>query len=450
MARDAAADAADAFREDVRESLVLERRQAADDLQAEIDSNVQDLNSLERTDVEKNVILDQIRSLQGRLTEFLADNTNHIKQLQPEPGITSTAPSPLVNVLTGVVGGALVGILIALVLSLFDRRVRTADDVQDAVGLPVLAELGRGRDSETRIRLRNLLNGLSLTEGGTPPVIAVASVRRSPGAPALVDELVAAWSSRRGGAFHVMADLRGPERGYEDGHGLVDVLQGRMSVLAAAVSYPDGLRVLPPGTPDADPYALADPHSIARVVEEAAKTTGLVVLEAPPVLEAAESQSVCAAADGVILVLDGARMRSDDLQEAVVLLRSVHAQVAGVVIDRVQRRPASPVTRSRAVVAATPSALVPGSAEVNGAEPRHVEADGAEINGAEINGAETGGAETGGAEINGAETGGAGSNARDGTSATERPSPYPREAMATAGSGASVDPDASRDGTWQG
>jgi Mrp family chromosome partitioning ATPase/capsular polysaccharide biosynthesis protein len=447
--RDAAATATEVFREDVRESLVTQRRQAVDDLQAEIDANVQLLNSLERTDVEKNVILDQIRSLQGRLTEFLADNTNHLKPLQAEPGVTSSTPSPLLGIVGGMAGGALVGILIALVMSMFDRRQYTAEEIREATGLPVLAELGPERDPERRTRLRNLLNSLSATRDGTAPVIAIACVRRSRGASVLAYELVNAWSARRGGALHVMADLRAPAPGYERMHGLADVLQGRASVLDAAVTLAGGARVLPPGdVAGVDPYTVAEPLQLARVLEEASRNAGLVVLEAPPVLDAPESQSVCAVADQVVLVVDGMRTPSDELREAIDLLHAVNARIAGIVVDRVGGGlPAGP---ARPVVEPAPDTpvLVPAARDGHGAEAESHEAESGEPEEADATSDGVAGSGDGHDAENGdGHDDGTGNGGGD-TVPGRRPSPYPRDAVAAAASGERS--NGSRDGQWQG
>ncbi|TWF78967.1 Mrp family chromosome partitioning ATPase [Pseudonocardia hierapolitana] len=331
VVREAATSATEAFREDVRQSLVAERRRAADDLQAEIDKNVETLNSLARTDVEKNVLLDQIRSLQGRLTEFLADDTNHLKQLQPEPGVDSSTPSPVVDIVSGVFGGAVLGILIALVFAAMDRRVRNAAEVQDAAGVPVLAELRRGDDGS--IRMQNLLNSVT-TAGGATTVVAVVCARRTEGLSAFAHELASAWPARRGGSLHVVADLRSPRPAYDEMPGLVDVLDGRKSVFDTAVARTEGLWVLPPGDATGlDPYALADPRLVAGVLRDASSAVALVVVEAPPLLEAPESQLLCAAVDQVILLVDAKHARGDDVQKAVGLLRSAEAHVAGIVID---------------------------------------------------------------------------------------------------------------------
>ena len=139
--RAAARAAAAGYREDIRTSLVAERQQAAADLQAQIDASVVGSCRLPtRTDAERNVILDQIRSLQGRLTELQADNTNLVKQLQPEPGVASSTPSPAADIAAGVLGGAVLGILLAILLGALDTRLRTARDVQQRLGLATLAD----------------------------------------------------------------------------------------------------------------------------------------------------------------------------------------------------------------------------------------------------------------------------------------------------------------------
>jgi capsular polysaccharide biosynthesis protein len=434
--RDAASNAAEVFREDVRESLVVERRQAVDDLQAEIDNNVQLLNSLERTDVEKNVILDQVRSLQGRLTEFLADNTNHLKQLQPEPGMSSSATSPVVNIVSGTAGGAVLGILIALVMAMFDRRVHTADDVRDA-GLPVLAELDRGQVGETRTRLRNLLNGVAVADGDATPVIAVASVRSSHGVAALTHDLLTAWSARRGGALHVLADLRTPRPEYDGTPGLVDVLEGRTNLFAAAIARADGQWVLPPGdAAEVDPYAIAETEVFTRVLEEASMDAGLVVIESPPILEAPESQSICAAADRVILLVDAGRTRSDDVQEALGLLRAVHARVVGAVLDRTRGGAARPAPPAAVEARSATDALPPGTDDGRGSGVEGGGVEGSGVEGSRVVGSGVAG--------NGVE-----GNGRNRGAHQQWPSPAPRDEMVAATSSEQVDSDRSRDGTWQ-
>jgi capsular polysaccharide biosynthesis protein len=297
--RAAAAAATERYRSDVRFSLLAERREAAGDLQAEIDQNVQLVQAPERTDAERNVILDQIRSLQGRLTELQADNTNLVKELQPEPSMTSATPSPATDVVAGGLAGAVLGVLLALLLAVLDRRLRTTRDLSQRLGLPTLADLseaGRNQVGRDR-RLANLANTLDANGGHSPRTVAVVAARSSRGSSRIARELAETVARRSDVTRHV------------DGYRVL------LSTEQPAAGRPDLVRQvrfddLVPPTADV-----------------------AMVIDAPPLLEAAESQTVCAAADQVLVVIERGRSRVADVREALALLAAVNARVAGAVID---------------------------------------------------------------------------------------------------------------------
>jgi Mrp family chromosome partitioning ATPase len=345
--RDAAVAAAAGYRADVRKSLVAERQQAAADLQAEIDRNVVTLVAPGRTDAEKSVIRDQIRSLQGRLTDLQADNTNLVKQLQPEPGLASSTPSPAADVAAGAVGGAVLGIMVAILLGTLDTRVRTERDVAQRLGLVTLAEFDRRADASARTRrLANLANGLRLggAEAGNT-VVAVVSARRSARPSSLAEELVAFLAARRTSALLLRTDLASqPDRSVVGRTGLVEVLAGQVGLRSTILRHPGGWDVLPAGQPPAgESFAAFTPQRVAAVMNQLSACYEVVVVDVPPVLDASESQLICAEADLVIIVADRGRTRVHDVREAVSLLTDVAAPLSGVVIDS-QAAGRSPVT----------------------------------------------------------------------------------------------------------
>ena len=208
VATSAAQAAADAFRNDVRVSLVAERTQEVSDLQTQVDAAVKQLQRPGVTPAEGNVILDQIRSLQGRITDIGSDATNHLKKLQAEPGVAVSSPSPVLQVALGGLGGLVLGILAALALAVLDNRIRTPSDVRRA-GLDTLAEFGPGSDPvRRRLVVERLANTLSAVEGESAVVISVIGVASTNAAPRLAHDLAAASGARRAGSLLVRADLR--------------------------------------------------------------------------------------------------------------------------------------------------------------------------------------------------------------------------------------------------
>ena len=335
VARSAAQAAADAFRTDIGDGLAAERQREIADLQKAVDTAVAEVQKPETTDAERNVILDQIRALQGRIADIAADATNDLKTLQTEPGLASSVPSPALAIAGGAFGGLVLGVLIALVLAMLDGRIRTVRDARNA-GATVLGEFTAADDGATRARLvEHMVNGLRVRGSRLPSAIAVVGVGVGYGT-RLAAELVAV-APPRSRAVLVHADLR--RRG-EIGPGLVDVLDGVMSLEDALIEGPSGLQVLQAGDLQGrDPYQVTDPNRMTELVAELAGRASLTVFDAAPLQTAPETQIVCASVDSVILVVRRGITRRQQLRVAQELLAAVDAPLAGVVIDVTPPRP---------------------------------------------------------------------------------------------------------------
>lgn len=330
-ARSASQAAADTFRLDIRNGLIAERQREVDDLQKQVDAAVTELQKPGTTAAEGNVILDQVRSLQGRITDISSDATNHLKTLQQEPGLSSTVSSPVLSIAAGAFGGLVLGVLIALVLALLDDRVRGASDAANT-GVPVLAEFPTGASAAHRERtVKRLLNSLRAGEGGgAPAAVTVIGVGGARGAH-FATELAQAAATRRARAVLVHADLRGD---IEPGPGYVDVLDDTASLRDALLHTSSGLQLLPTGDPAGrDPFRVVDPDRVAELVAELAREAGLTVFHASPLHLAPETQVLSAATAGVILVARRGVTRRSQLRAARDMLVAVDAPLVGIVLD---------------------------------------------------------------------------------------------------------------------
>lgn len=340
-ARDGAARAAAGFREDIRRSLVAERSRQTSELQKQIDGLVADLQEPGTTSAEGNVILDQIRSLQGRITDLSSDATNALKELQPEPGVAKSGSS-LLGIGIGTVAGLILGALLAVVLGMLDDRVRRREDVE-RLGMPVLVDLPpASRDPQDRSRALERLAITVSSELGSPKgiVIAIAPASRSAVAPQFVDELASLFAARRGGALVIRADLHGPSAS-EERSGLVDVLDRGVSVRSVATVHPDGLVELASGDlKNRNIYDVFAPDRMAAALDDARGVARVVLLELPPLDEAPESQLACAPADLVAVVLERGVTRRRAVTGARDLLASLDGADVRAVIDTVS--PADP------------------------------------------------------------------------------------------------------------
>ena len=93
--------------------------------------------------------------------------------------------------------------------------------------------------------------------------------------------------------------------------------------------------VLPAGMPStSDPFALFAPEAFHALLQDLEGLAHLIVIEAPPVNEAAESQIICAAADQTVLVVEEGITRGSDGSRACELLTQVGASMLGAVLGR--------------------------------------------------------------------------------------------------------------------
>lgn len=125
------------------------------DIRARLDAQKQRVLELKRQRDEMGVLLREVDSAQKAYDLVLARLTQtslESKSRQGNVALLSSAvapteaasPRPLLNLGLALVIGGLLGVAVAIVRELFDRRIRGADDLAEALGAPVLAEIGSG------------------------------------------------------------------------------------------------------------------------------------------------------------------------------------------------------------------------------------------------------------------------------------------------------------------
>jgi len=152
---------------------------------------------------------------------YLASSQSPIGQVNAhilQPASTASGPNPLVHrlvyALIGAIAGLLVGLIAAIARGRGDRRLRTRDDIANAIGVPVLASLPVSHPANAQDwaklldsyqpgavhawRLRKTLQHLNVSgvnvtgdREGEAPVVAVVTLTGDPRALALGPQLAA-------------------------------------------------------------------------------------------------------------------------------------------------------------------------------------------------------------------------------------------------------------------
>ncbi len=288
-----------------------------------------------------------------RLAE--AQAADNVTLVQPARAATQALrPRPLFNALAAAVVGLAMALAAALLLEALDDRLNTAERVNAAVSLPVLATVGRS----------NALNPGSLMVSGAPHTAAaeayrmlrtnlrfasldrplrtlsVVSAEPGEGKTTTAANLAAALAQAGNRVILVDADLRRPRLhtvfGVGNNVGLTTALLPDGVAVTAhlqATAVP-GLRLLTSGPQPPNPAELIGSERMAALLREMYEAADVVVLDTPPVLAVADASLLAHISDATLLVVNAQGTRRRSAQRAVAVLNAAGAHVAGAVLNR--------------------------------------------------------------------------------------------------------------------
>jgi capsular exopolysaccharide synthesis family protein len=261
----------------------------------------------------------------------------------------------------GVFVGLLVGLASAYLAELSDPRFRTAKEVRDRLGLPVLGHIpprpwrgaplglvaasGNGRSpdpaqAEAYRAVRTVLSVRARAEGAR--VIQITSPEAGDGKTTLAANLAACLAQAGQRVVLVDGDLRRP-RVHElckvpDDVGLSAVLAGDADLAKAVLPGPvAGLSVLPCGRVPANPAELLASTRWHETVAALGSRYDFVLIDTPPLLDAADAAAVVPHVDHVLLALHLSRTDRGRAERARELLQVLGARVLGVVVNGSER-----------------------------------------------------------------------------------------------------------------
>ncbi|AXY51046.1 hypothetical protein NQ854_05800 [Rhodococcus ruber] len=308
-AAEAARIMAGTFRDDVNSVRDRGREGSLEELRQRLDEE------RSRPGIADNVALAQ---LQAQISELELDATNQIQDLQLNAGVSEDSPSLFRNVALGLLGGMVLGVLVALALDSVMRRISTTQDVRERLGIESLGVVPAGgstsADRARQLAFHNLVNTLAAGE--------VRGLR------------TVALTSPTGGEVTGQVARQVARRWSRSGVRVVVIPQNVTSstVAGAGAEAPgDGLRVLSVRDTTGESVPLSGKR-LEALLQQLRGEADVVLFDLAPVTEDADAQIFCAAAQKTVLVLDRRRARQPDAAEAVRLLTQVDAHLLGAVV----------------------------------------------------------------------------------------------------------------------
>ncbi|BDE07281.1 hypothetical protein WPS_25570 [Vulcanimicrobium alpinum] len=269
-------------------------------------------------------------------------------------GNAAVKPNLLLNLIVGMIVALIIGVVGAIVYDYFDRSVKTEEDVEERLGLPVLTTvpmLGGAKKPPAPWVRQTLVESIhhlvtSLRYATSAELKAVAFTSASPGDGKSTVALATAieYGALNPRTLIVDADMRCPtiheKLGMDIGKGLSDALVGTAAFEdVVRPTKHAGLDVVTSGTVTANPVGLLQSAAFDAFVAKARSAYEMVVIDATACGPVADATHVCAKVDGTVFVV---ARNETDIRVAFKAMRRLQASgvhnVLGAVLNKVVAR----------------------------------------------------------------------------------------------------------------
>jgi capsular exopolysaccharide synthesis family protein len=313
-----------------------------------------------------NAVADQLVGLVSELETSRRGGTPAAGAVVVDEAAFPTSPQGLgmlIRIGLGAGGGLVLGIIVAILAGVLDRRVRGREPVEKSSGSLVIGALpfdpsrekvdvaDLASDDVYAERLRELRTNLRFVVPAngddTPKVIAVTSPRPKDGRTTIAIDLAAALAESGRSVILVDADLRNPEladrlplngpmRDGAGARGLSTVLVGENSLVEAVISDVSvgnhSIAFLPAGPDSPRPGELWASERAEKLFDDLASGYDYVVIDTPPLDSYNDAAVVGALSDGALLLARIRKTTTSALRRAVQSLQAANVAVIGTVV----------------------------------------------------------------------------------------------------------------------
>jgi polysaccharide biosynthesis transport protein len=276
------------------------------------------------------------------------------------PAFKPAPPSSVLFLGAGGGVGLIFGFGLAMLLPLMERRVVSAVDLEQAIGLPVLAMVPLIKRSNLTIKgrcltiaeylaqmqlslfaesLRSLRTSLSFAHERSPRVVQFTSATVGEGKSTIASSM--AISAAIAGIRTVLVDLDfynpsvAGTFGLTQREGAVDVLLGRIASHTALQTHANlPLRIISTGSAMQPLPDVVESSSFKAFIEALTQQFDLVVLDTPPVLAVSNPIAISRVADATVLTVAWRKTKQEDVKHAAEVLRAAGAPLAGIVLNK--------------------------------------------------------------------------------------------------------------------
>ena len=291
--------------------------------------------------LENDYIVDRMRMMAPRQTIEIYSN--------PVAASVPSSPNYKMNLIVGAAAGMMLGLVVAVVFNYFDTSVKSLEEAERHLGLPVLGVIpqdvgllslqgGNSPDAEAyRILRTNVELKKSLFKART---YAVVSANAGEGKSTTLCNLAYVFAAAGYSTLMIDADMRRPRL---DRYVEVESELGLSNYLTSDIELKDvvlktstpNLYILPSGPLPNDPSGVLSSHRMEQLLAEVGKRFDIVFFDSPPVLGVSDASLLVSKADATLVVLQPSKMPLKALLRTKSIIQNVGGQIMGLVMNNV-------------------------------------------------------------------------------------------------------------------
>lgn len=350
----------------LREAYYKEQGTANNQTQDEIE-----LSSLNQQIETNRKVYDILFQRQTEMQINALDKSSHVGIVTPPVVPTEPiGPARLSKIMMAFIISLVAGIGLAVLINLFDNKLKSPEDVLQHVSLPTLAlippadvngngflktrlslfrrsndgpfralEFASDLRSPTAEAYRHLRASLLFTPGQSPQTILVTSGSPLDGKTTTAINTAIAFAQSGSRVLLMDCDLRRPRvhRHFdmENSEGLTSFLSGRQdidSLIMSSEAYPK-LKIIPAGPRPANPADFLGSPEMRVLFEDLSERFDYIIVDSPPATSFADASIISTLVDGVVIVAHTERSSRRVVRSAKERLEAMGASVYGVVLN---------------------------------------------------------------------------------------------------------------------